>query len=104
MTLDQIRAFAESRDQSIRQIALTKEGARQIIAEHEREVNAAIGDALLFEIDTTRERPAYVALERANLDRIKEASPGMDAVAAEIERQRNAGLRERPTAGQREML
>ena len=53
-SLDQIRAFAESRDLSIRQIALTKEGARQIIDEHEREMNAAIGDALLFEIDHKR--------------------------------------------------
>lgn len=49
----------------------------------------------LFEIDTTRERPGYVALERANIDRLKEGSPGMDAVAAEIERLRNAGLRDR---------
>ena len=49
MTLDQVRAFANSKDLSIRQIALTKEGARQIIREHDREVNAAAGDPALFE-------------------------------------------------------
>lgn len=50
MTLDQVRKFAESRDLSVRQIALTKEAARSIIAEHEREVNAAIGEGLLFDL------------------------------------------------------
>lgn len=49
MTLDQVRAFANSKDLSIRQIALTKEGARALIREHDREVNAAAGDTFLFE-------------------------------------------------------
>ena len=54
-----------------------------------------------FDIPVRRERPGYIALERANLDRLREASPGMDAVSAEIERHRNAGLRERPEPVQR---
>lgn len=38
MTFAQLQAFANSPDLHIRQIALTREGARQILAEHEREI------------------------------------------------------------------
>ena len=38
MNIDQLRAFANSDELHIRQIALTREAARAIIAEHEREV------------------------------------------------------------------
>lgn len=72
MTLDQIRAFANSRETHIRQIALTKEAARQIIDEHEREMNAAIGDALLFEIDHKRaDAKPYAIMEEAAIERMQ---------------------------------
>ena len=38
MNLAQLKAFAQSTDGHIRQIALTKDAARQLLAEHEREV------------------------------------------------------------------
>ena len=38
MTLDQLRQFANSSDGWVTQIALTKSAARQLLAEHEREV------------------------------------------------------------------
>jgi hypothetical protein len=61
MTLDQVRAFANSRDQSIRQIALTKEGAKALIREHDREVNAAAGDPMLFEPKDRADEGKFVA-------------------------------------------
>lgn len=38
MTFDQLQKFANSPELHVRQIALTREGARQILAEHEREI------------------------------------------------------------------
>ena len=38
MTLDQLRAFANSRETHINKLALTREAARSIIAEHDAEV------------------------------------------------------------------
>lgn len=54
MTLEQLRAFAHSDEQHVTKLALTKEGARALIREHDHEVNAAIEDGLLFEIDTRK--------------------------------------------------
>lgn len=38
MTLDDLRKFANSTDGWVRQIPITREAARAIVAEHEREV------------------------------------------------------------------
>lgn len=49
MNLDQLRAFANSDEQHIRQIGLTREAARALIREHDQEVRASV-DPLLFDI------------------------------------------------------
>jgi hypothetical protein len=70
MTLDQLKKFANSSDGWVTQIALTKAAARQLIAEHEREVGKPQPG---FEINTDRaETPAYAALRRASIDRMQE--------------------------------
>lgn len=38
MNIDQLRAFANSDEQHINKLALTREAARAIVAEHDREV------------------------------------------------------------------
>lgn len=38
MTFDQLQKFADSKDDHIRQVALTREGARRLLAEHVREI------------------------------------------------------------------
>ena len=67
MTLDQLRKFADSRETHIRQIALTREAARAIIAEHDAEV--AKNQAPGFEI-IERGTGGYAAMERARIERL----------------------------------
>lgn len=71
MTLDQLRAFANSDEQHLTKLALTKEAARTLIREHDREVNAASDDASLFELKDT-DTPAYSAMRQAGIDRMLE--------------------------------
>lgn len=52
MTLDQIRAFANSTEGHINKLALTREAARAIVAEHDREVAKNLEPG--FEIDVRR--------------------------------------------------
>lgn len=90
MTLDQVRAFANSKDLSIRQIALTKEGARQIIREHDREVNAASGDSDLFE-PKDRDDSKYVSQQFGRIaaclaDEAKLMGEGLETTAGKRER------------------
>lgn len=71
MTLDQLRAFANSDEQHVTKLALTKEAARALIREHDREVNAASDDPLLFDLKDT-DTPAYSAMRQAGIDRMLE--------------------------------
>lgn len=71
MTLDQLRAFANSDEQHLTKLALTKEAARTLIREHDREVNAASDDLLLFDLRDT-DTPAYSAMRQAGIDRMLE--------------------------------
>ena len=69
MNIDQLRAFANSDELHIRQIALTREAARAIIAEHEREV--AKNQEPGFEINVRRNNSALDAqLTLARLKRM----------------------------------
>ena len=68
MTLDQLRKFAASADGWVKQIALTKDAARQLIAEHERELGRPERG---FEIPI-RASAGVAAMEQARLDRLRE--------------------------------
>ena len=70
MTLDQLQKFVDSTELHVRQIALTREGARQILAEHEQEIANVTTAPKSFEIPVERDTPAYVALEQARVDRL----------------------------------
>jgi len=63
VTLDQLRAFANSDEQHIHKLALTREAARALIAEHELEVGKNLEPA--FEIreraDEGRMAPFFFA-------------------------------------------
>ena len=91
MTFDQLKAFVAAPDH-VRQIALTKAAARQLIAEHEREVGHQDRG---FEIPV-RHSAGVSALERAAIDRSNEEAErtGWSGVFAEVDAQRKAGLRE----------
>lgn len=52
MTLDQLRAFANSTEGHIHKLALTREAARALIAEHELEVGKNLEP--VFEINIRR--------------------------------------------------
>lgn len=71
MTLEDVRRFAESGESHIRQIALTKEAARALIREHDREVNAASDDAGLFEITARHNATPYRILEEIAIERMQ---------------------------------
>jgi hypothetical protein len=72
MTLEDVRRFAESGESHIRQIALTKEAARALIREHDREVNAASDEAgLLFEITARHNAAPYRILEEIAIQRMQ---------------------------------
>jgi hypothetical protein len=70
MTLDQLRAFANSDEQHLTKLALTKEAARALIREHDKEVSASV-DPFLFELKDT-DTPAYSAMRQAGIDRMLE--------------------------------
>jgi hypothetical protein len=70
MTLDQLRTFASSSDQSIIKIALTKDAARALIREHDREVNAASNDPALFE-PKDRDDSAFIAGQFAKIHQVQ---------------------------------
>jgi hypothetical protein len=72
MTLDQLRAFANSDEQHVIKLALTKEAARALIREHDREVNAASDDAGLFEITARHNAAPYRILEEIAIQRMQE--------------------------------
>jgi hypothetical protein len=72
MTLDQLRKFAESGEQHLTKLVITKEGAKALIREHDLEVNAN-ADLFLFEIPVARDTPAYSAMRQAGIDRMKAA-------------------------------
>jgi hypothetical protein len=71
MTLDQLRAFANSDEQHLTKLALTKEAARALVREHDREVSAANEDGFLFDLKDT-DTPAYAAMRQAGIDRMLE--------------------------------
>ena len=68
MTFDQLRAFAFSTESHIHQIALTKSGATQLLAELARELGKPEPG---FEINIRRSDAApYMAMERAAIERM----------------------------------
>ncbi len=72
MTLDQLRAFANSDEQHVIKLALTKEAARALVREHDREVNAASDEAgLLFEITARHNAAPYRILEEVAIERMQ---------------------------------
>jgi hypothetical protein len=71
VTLEQLRTFAESKDLSVIKLALTKEAARALIREHDREVNAASDDAGLFEITARHNAAPYRILEEIAIERMQ---------------------------------
>lgn len=67
MTIDDLRKFADSAEGHIRQIALTKEAARAIVREHDREVNAASNDPELFAPRERADEGRYAARQYAGI-------------------------------------
>lgn len=69
MTLDQLTAFANSTDQSQLKVALTKEGARRLLAE----IEARDETPEAFSIPTERtDALPYEAMSEARIDRMME--------------------------------
>lgn len=64
MTLDQLQKFADSTELHVRQIALTREGARQILAEHEREIANVTTAPKSFEIPDERADEGRFAMRK----------------------------------------
>jgi hypothetical protein len=79
MTLDQLRAFANSDEQHLTKLALTKEAARALIREHDLEVNAN-ADLFLFEPKDRPDEGKYAAHQFA---RIASANADAERIAAE---------------------
>jgi hypothetical protein len=75
MTLDQLRKFANSSDGWVKQIALTKDAARQLIAEHEREIGHQDRG---FDIPVRRSA-GHDAMEVARIDRLREVDERVEA-------------------------
>lgn len=90
MTFEQLQMFINS-PAHVTQIALTKSAARQLLAEHEREVGKPDPG---FEIGTRNTRLDFdLTLGREKRRIEADKLSGWDDVFAEVDAQRKAGLR-----------